>query len=178
MTPRLLSRMLSPLQRAINNLVLRSTVVLVNSANKMQRLQIKMLDGEAKENVEHFEPYGYTSHPKSGAEGITLFFNGDRSHGITIIVADRRYRLQGLAEGEVALHDDIGQKVHLTRSKILIETPLDFEVRARNIKLHATTTFKFDVDGQGQKWDGSGVETWQDNDVAKPHHNHVPPEIP
>jgi len=178
MTARLLSRMMAPLQRAVNNLALRSTVVLVNSANKMQRLQIKMLGGEAKENIEHFEPYGFTSHPKSGAEGITLFFNGDRSHGVTVVVADRRYRLQGLADGEVALHDDRGQKVHLKQTGILIETSLDFEVRAANIKLHATTSYKFDVNGQGQKWDGSGVETWQDNDIAKPHHNHAPPEIP
>lgn len=37
------------------------------------------------------------------------------------MVADRRYRLQGLAAGEVALYDDLGQKVHLTRGGIVID---------------------------------------------------------
>jgi len=170
--------MLAPMQRAIGNMAMRSTVVLVNSANKMQALQLKMRGDEAKENIEHFESYGFTSKAHAGAEAITLFFNGDRSHGVAVVVADRRYRLQALAGGEVALHDDQGQKVHLTRDKILIETPKDFEVRAKNIKLHATDSYKFDVNGQGQKWDGQGVETWQNNDVAKPTHNHAPPEIP
>ncbi len=152
--------------------------MLVNSGTKMQTLQLSLLHNEVKQGVEHFESYGFTSHPLPGAEAITLFLNGDRSHGVTVVVADRRYRLQGLIAGEMAIHDDQGQKVHLLRDKVLIETPFDFEVRAKNIKLHATDTYKFDVNGQGQKWDGTGVETWQDNDVAKPHHNHAPPEIP
>lgn len=178
MSLRLFARMLAPVQRAINNLALRATVKLVNSASKMQSLQLALRKGEAKDNIEHIEPYGFTSHPQAGAEAVTIFFNGDRSHGVAVVVGDRRYRLTGLAAGEVALHDDQGQTIQIKRNKILIETPFDFEVRAANIKLHATTTYKFDVNGQGQKWDGAGVETWQDNDVAKPHHNHVPPEIP
>lgn len=178
MSERMIARMMAPLARAVGNMMTRGTVVLVNAASKMQTLQLRLTANEAKDGVEHFEPYGFTSNPQPGAEALTIFLAGDRSHGITIITPDRRYRLTGLESGEVALHDDLGQKVHLKRDKILIETPLDFELRAKNIKLHATDTYKFDVNGQGQKWDGQGVETWQDNDVAKPHHNHAPPEIP
>lgn len=178
MTVRLMQKMLAPLNRAISNMALRATVVLVNSASKMQSLQVKMRGDEAKENIEHFEPYGFTSKPHAGSEAITLFFNGDRSHGAAIVVADRRYRLAVLEGGEVALHDDLGQKVHLKRDRILIETPFTFEVRADKIKLHADSEFKFDVNGQGEKWDGLGVETWRDDDVERPHHIHVPPEIP
>lgn len=175
---RIIGRALAPLKRAIGNMAARGVVILANSASKMQTLQLQLLHDELKQNIEHFEPYGFTSNPKAGAEAVTLFFSGDRSHGVAIVVADRRYRLNILAPGEVALHDDQGQKVHLMRTKTLIETPFDFELRAKNIKFHATDSYKFDVNGQGQKWDGAGVETWQDNDVAKPHHNHAPPEIP
>lgn len=178
MSDRLIARMLAPLARSVANMLARGTLVLASSSSKMQSLQLRLLSGEAKDGVEHFEPYGYTSRAHGGAEVVTLFLGGDRSHGIAIVVADRRYRLQGLEQGEVALHDDQGQKVHLKRDKILIETPFDLELRAKNIKLHATDSYKFDVNGQGQKWDGQGVETWQDNDIAKPHHNHAPPEIP
>jgi phage gp45-like len=56
-----------------------------------------------------------------GAEHVSAFFDGDRSHGVTLMVADRRYRLAGLEAGEVALYDDLGQAVHLTRSGIVIK---------------------------------------------------------
>lgn len=175
---RIIARALAPLKRAIGNMIVRGVVTLVNSSTKMQTLQVTLLDGEVKGDLEHFEQYGCTSRAHPGAEAVTLFFGGNRSHGVAIVVGDRRYRLTGLEAGEVALYDDQGQKVHLKRDKILIETPFDFELRAKNIKFHASETYKFDANGQGQKWDGEGVETWQDNDMAKPHHNHEPPEIP
>lgn len=103
------------------NVISRCTVALANSVSKMQALQVRMLAGEVKDSVEHLEPYGYTSHPHAGAEGVAVFPGGDRSHGVVIVVADRRYRMQGLKPGEVALHDDLGQCVHLTREGIVIK---------------------------------------------------------
>lgn len=121
MNERLIARMTAPLARGLGNLLGRGTVVLANAATKMQTLQIRLLAGEVKDGVEHFEAYGLTARPKAGAEHITLFMGGDRSHGVTIMVADRRYRPTGLAEGEVMLYDDLGHKVHLTRSGIVID---------------------------------------------------------
>jgi phage baseplate assembly protein V len=178
MSSRLMQRMLAPLNRAISNMALRATVVLVNSANKMQTLQVRLRGNEAKENIEHFESYGFTSKPKSGAEAITLFFNGDRSHGVAIVVADRRYRLTTLEDGEVALHDDLGQKVHLKRDRILVETPFTYEVRADKIKLHAISEFTFDVNGHGQKWLPDKIDTWQIGEVPGTAYAISPPEIP
>lgn len=100
---------------SVKNMLARCTVALVNAASKMQGLQIRLLAGELKDDVEHMEPYGFTSHPNPGAEGIAVFPGGDRSHGVVVVVADRRFRLQGLKPGEVALHDDQGVCVHLTR---------------------------------------------------------------
>jgi phage baseplate assembly protein V len=178
MSTRLFARMLSPLQRAIHNLALRATVNLVNSTTKMQTLQLSLRQGEAKDNIEHIEPYGFTSHAQNGAEAVTIFFDGDRSHGIAVVVGDRRYRLQSLEAGEVALHDDQGQKVHLKRDKILVETPFNFECRAANIKLHATESFVFDVNGHGQQWLPDRINTWQIGEVAGTAHPIYPPEIP
>lgn len=178
MTPRLIAKMLSPLQRAIHNLALRAIVQIVNSGTKMQTLQISLRQGEAKDELEHIEPYGFTSCPKPGAEAVTIFFDGDRSHGIALVVGDRRYRLQGLESGEVALHDDQEQKIVLLRDKILIDTPLDFECRAANIKFHATQSYKFDVNGHGQQWLPDRINTWQIGEVAGTPHPINPPEIP
>lgn len=106
---------------SLRNLISRCTVALASAGSKLQTLQIRMLAGEVKDSVEHLEPYGFTSHPHAGAEGVAVFPGGDRSHGVVVVVADRRYRLQGLKTGEVALYDDIGQCVHLTRGGILIK---------------------------------------------------------
>lgn len=104
----------------IGNMFARGRVRSVNAAGKMQVLQVDLLAGETKDRLEHFEPYGFTSHPKAGAEAAAAFLDGDRSHGLVLVVADRRYRLVGLLAGEMAIHDDLGQKVHLTRTGIVI----------------------------------------------------------
>lgn len=118
---RALSRTLAPLARGLQNLFSRGVVSAVNAALKMQTVQVRLLAGESKDALEHFEPYGYTAHAKPGAEVAVGFVEGDRSHGIALVVADRRYRLAALAEGEVAIYDDQGQKVHLTRAGIVID---------------------------------------------------------
>lgn len=125
MNERLVQKMLAPAQRRLQNLILRGTVALVNAATKMQTLQIRGLQGETLDGIEHFEPYGYTSRPLPGAEHVTLFVDGDRSHGITVVVADRRYRLQGLQAGEVALHDYQGQSMHMKRDGVIEVTAID-----------------------------------------------------
>jgi phage gp45-like len=117
---RALGKMLGPLSRAIQNLMSRGTVKLVNANTKMQSLQVGLMADETADKVEHFEPYGFTSNPQGGAEAIVLFPNGDRSHGIAVIVGDRRYRLKGLASGDVAVHDCRNQSVVLTETGIVI----------------------------------------------------------
>lgn len=121
MSERALARLIAPYARRLGNLLARGVVSAVNAAAKMQTVQVKLLAGEIKDRVEHVEPYGYTAHPLPGAEAVAAFFDGDRSHGVVIVVADRRYRLVGLAPGEVALYDDQGQKVHLTRAGIVVD---------------------------------------------------------
>lgn len=62
---------------------------------------------------EYFQHYGYTSRPKDGAE---IIFMAEGNVVIAIASDDRRYRL-ALQDGEVALYDDQGQKIHLKRNK-------------------------------------------------------------
>lgn len=112
------AKLVAPYARRLSNMIARGTVTLVDAATKMQSLQLRLLAGESKDKVEHFEPYGFTSQPNPGAECLALFLDGDRSHGVVVCVADRRYRVKGLTTGEVILHDDQGQSVYLMRSGI------------------------------------------------------------
>lgn len=106
---------------SVQNIVARAVVTALNSAKKCQALGLSLIAGEQKEDVEHLEPYGFTSAAQDGAEAVALFPSGDRSHGLVLVVADRRYRLKGLARGEVAVYDDQGQSVTLTRTGIVVD---------------------------------------------------------
>lgn len=116
-----IQKLIAPTHRRVMLMVSRCVVDIVSDAFKMQRLQITVLDGETRDNVERFQEYGFTSVPFQGAEGVMVSVGGNHDHGIVIAVDDRRYRLKGLANGEAALYDDQGQKVHLTRSGIVVD---------------------------------------------------------
>lgn len=112
-------RMLRNLARRVRQVVSRGVVSLVNDALTMQGLQVQVLEGEARDNLERFQEYGFTSVPHAGAECVVVYAGGGRSHGLVIAVEDRRYRLTGLADGEVALYDDLGSKVVLKRGNVI-----------------------------------------------------------
>lgn len=105
---------------SLKNIVTRAVITALDAKKKCQSLGLKLIAGDTKENVEHLEAYGFTSAAKDGAEAVVLFPGGDRSHGIAVIVSDRRYRLKGLTRGEVAIYDDQGQSVTLTRAGIVV----------------------------------------------------------
>ena len=119
-----MQRQLEQLGRRLRSTVLRGVVKLVADAHKMQSLQVTTRAGEdAIPDVERWQNYGLTSAPQPGAECIVIQVGGTADVPVVIVVDDRRYRLQGLAPGEVALYDDLGQKVHLTRDGIVVTAP-------------------------------------------------------
>jgi phage gp45-like len=81
---------------------------------------VALLADESKDSVEHFEAFGFTSNPKPGAEVVCAFIEGDRSHGVVLVAADRRYRIKNLLPGEVAIYDDHGAFIKLTQTGIVI----------------------------------------------------------
>lgn len=110
-----INRLLAPVRTRIANMVARAVVRLVNDGGGVQVLQLSVLDGETREAIERFQNYGFTSVPLPGAEAAVLFVGGRRDHGLVVAVDDRRYRLKGLAEGEVAIYTDEGDYVHIKR---------------------------------------------------------------
>lgn len=79
-----------------------------------ERVQARVFADEILPNLARVEPYGFSYRPKPDAQTYLLFPSGDRSFGVAILIGDKRYQMQ-LQEGEVALHDDEGNHVHLAR---------------------------------------------------------------
>lgn len=166
---RVLQRVVGPVWRRLRLLLSRGVLVLVDDALKLQRVQVTLL-GDAPAWAERFQQYGYTSHPLPGAEAIVASISGARAHLVALAVDDRRYRLVGLAEGEVALYDDQGQSVHLTRAGIVIDgagKPVTItnapKVRAETELLECTGEIRDRCDSGGRAM-SEMRETYDDHD--------------
>ena len=171
-----LAKLMGPMARRMGNMLARGAVSAVNAASKMQTLQLRLLAGETKDGVEHFEPFGFTSKPLPGAEHVTVFLDGDRSHGITLVVADRRYRMTMLDDGEVALHDAYDNHAHFKKdgtldivasTKVQITSPL--VTLSGDLQVAGTITGTTDVIGGGKSLKNhthSGVQSGPSNTGA------------
>jgi len=95
-------------------------------------VQVRVLDGETLKNIRRVEQYGLSYRPKPGCQVYLHFPAGDRSYGVALVIGDKRYQME-LEEGEVALHDDENNYVHIKRggiievkaaTKVIADTPL------------------------------------------------------
>lgn len=165
-----LGEVLKPYWRRIMMMVARGVVSGVNDGQKMQILQLGLRASETREKVERFQEYGFTSCPHNGAEAAVVFIGGDRGHGLVLAVDDRRYRLQGLEQGEVALYTDEGDKIHLKRGN-----QIDIETKTLSIKADTKVTVdtpRFEVSGDIIDQYGENAQTVDDMREIYNAHKH------
>lgn len=119
---RALLELVRPLAMRLRAMVTRGTLAQADDGKKLQAVQVKGADGEV-DDAERFQQYGFTSRPQNGAEVLIVNVGADSAHPVVIAVDDRRYRVKGLAAGEVCIYDDLGQRITLYRDRIEIEAP-------------------------------------------------------
>lgn len=134
-----LTKFFAPLRRRVALMVGRCVILATNDAKSLQELQISALADEELDRIERIQEYGFTSHAHAGAEGVIVCVGGNRNHALVIAVDDKRYRLTGLEMGEVAIYDDLGQKIVLKRTGIEIETKQDEGVKITAPKVQIFT---------------------------------------
>ena len=131
-----LSRLLAPIKRKIFLMIGRSILSAINDAETTQKLQLKLLSDEIVTDIERFENYGHSSYPWEDAEALATFINGNRDHGIVVVVHDRRYRPNYLAQGEVVIFTDEDKteafRVHLKRNRVLNLKCTDLDIDVTN----------------------------------------------
>lgn len=118
-----IARLVRPLQVRIANTIARGVVKTVDDSKKAQILQLELLDGEPRDDVERLQNYGFTSHPEDGAEVLAACVGGRRDHAVVIAVDDRRYRIGNLEKGEVLVYSKTGSKVLLKANGDIEVTP-------------------------------------------------------
>lgn len=161
-------------------------------------IQASLLDGETLTKLRRVEPYGFSYRPLPGCEPHLVFPAGDRSYGVALVIADRRYQLV-LAPGEVALHDDQGNHVWLKRGGVievtattmvvattpLLKTTGDAQIGGNLVVLgHTQSNAGFYGDGGGSAEMRGGARVSgefrvNDKDVSDSHtHTSTPPGSP
>jgi len=98
-------RLIRPLANKVFLLLGRAVLKAIDNSESTQKIQVLALADETISDIERFQSYGIDSYPLAEAEVFLGFLNGNRDHGIAIIVHDRRYRPQYLASGEVILYN-------------------------------------------------------------------------
>lgn len=99
----------------------RGRITTVNDAGNVQMLQVRLGQDEVRDTTPRLAEYGLTSVPPVGTDAIVIFIGGDRSTGVAVATGNQAARPKGLAVGEVAIYDDQGQMVHITRAGITIK---------------------------------------------------------
>ncbi len=114
----------SVIERLYTRLLLaigRGRITAVNDGGPVQVIQIKLGQDDVRDGTPRLAEYGLTSAPPAGSDAVILCIAGDRSTGVVVATGNQAARLKGLAAGEVALYDDQGQSIHLTRAGIVIK---------------------------------------------------------
>lgn len=168
---RAIGKLTQPLRRRVMLMIGRAVLNLVNDAGGIQLVQLSALADETLGDVPHVFDYGFTANPHPGADAVIASIGGNRNATIAIKIDDRRYRLKGLAEGEVALYDDLGQKVYLKRNGVRIDSPLNIylntdgvlRLEGDGVEIHGRTYVQTDVAGFGDRRTHSGGVNYADD---------------
>ena len=126
----------------------RGVLKMSTDAGTRQQIQIELLEGELRDQIEVMQFYGIYSRPLPGADYAVSFIGGNREQGIAIASADRRYHLK-LLEGEVALADDLGNVIRLGREKITVNAATALEITSPANTINGPTVINGNVDTHG-----------------------------
>lgn len=125
-----MQKLIGPLRRRIATMIGHCILHAVNANAGTQTVQVSILAEELMDGVEHKEPYGFTSNPLSGAEGVLFNVAGQRGAAVAINLGNREFRLKGLKSGEVALYTDEKDSFIFKRGNIVELTTKHYVVNA------------------------------------------------
>lgn len=140
-------KIIRPLQRRVMLMVGR---VVLKSVSEAMKVQASILSEEVRDDMELVQHYGFSSRPKEGAEGVSIFVSGNRDHGLIIATKDKQYEIP-LESGEVALWTDEGDAIHLKRGKIIsVKAQSKLEIECPEVTISGKLTVTGEVQGNGK----------------------------
>ena len=115
-------QMLRPLRNRVYTMISRGVIESIKDDLGMQTVKVNILAGENRDDVEHFQPFGFSSNPPPGSECLVFAMGGDREHLIILAVNDRETRPKNLEKGESVFYNAFGDKLVLNKDGSLVGT--------------------------------------------------------
>jgi len=110
-----------PLRRRVTGMILRGLVDIVDDAEGVQNVQVKLMAKQLA-NAERFQEFGFSSNPPKESEVVVLFVSSNQDHPIIVASNNAEHRPKDLAEGDSCLFDAHGNIIKLTENGIEITT--------------------------------------------------------
>jgi phage baseplate assembly protein V len=104
---------LSKLVHRIEMLLVKALVSVVDDTNDIQLVKFTSLADDTEDGIERLQNYGMSSVPPKGGEMMVGYLNGNRDHGVVLVIDSGVYRPRGLNDGEAVFYSLHGQTVLL-----------------------------------------------------------------
>lgn len=105
----------------------RAAVRTIDDTTGHRQVQVTVLgDDDTRDDVEHIEPFGFTSRPpaasgQNGPDAVVVDMGDTSDHQVVIVIGDRRYRLSHVpGSGEAVLYDAFGNEIRLGATGIVV----------------------------------------------------------
>ena len=105
--------MLREVAHAIRSVVLRGVVRKTDDEGESQTASVTIGDGIERTEVEVMMPFGFASRAPAGGAAVLLAVGGDTGDLVLLPISSPGFRLGKLAEGEAALHNLNGDRIHI-----------------------------------------------------------------
>lgn len=135
-----ISRLLARVRQAF-----RGKLTLTETGGGVQLSQVQGLATEDLPGIELFQHYGFTSVPPAGTMAILVPMGGRTSHSVIVATENSAYRLQGLANGEVAIYTDEGTSIVLKRGKVIEQTCDKYITNCKQYVVNASESAEFNT---------------------------------
>lgn len=169
------SKIAERLARRIRLMIGRAVLSAVTDTGARQFLQVQVLKGETKDNVERLQEYGFTSHPVAGAAVIVAALGGTRDNMVAIAVDDPTVRPRNLQPGETCLYNNKNATLVLDKDGNAVLTVKNFIVKAEE-KVRFETPL-MEVTGELiDLADGGGMRMSQMRETYNEHHHGGSPD--
>lgn len=97
----------------IRGTVRRGAVSVSSSDAGGQVLRAETLEDDIRDDVEYFEPYGFTATPPGDAEAVVLAVGGHQAHSVAVCMQDRSVRPATEPGESILYNSDQGSYVKL-----------------------------------------------------------------
>lgn len=149
---KIFQKLFKPWKNRILLLVGRGILLATKDSSGIQQLQVTLLAGEVKDQVELMGHFGFASHTPKNSDVVMLSVGGNRDHGIVIATESREFRFKNLGEGECAIYSKDGDYIHLKNGNVIdiktktlnIDAETEVNVTTETANITATTVTNID----------------------------------